>query len=289
MSVSGILPNVPRSGTVIGCSQSTYIFLQRFIHAESGIVLDNDKQYLLETRLLPIANRHGMDTLDALSTALAGGLRSGLKQEVVDAMTTNETLFFRDPSLFEALKQVLIPALCEQVRGTRRLRVWSAAASTGQEAYTLAMLMLEMGKSPSDVEIVGTDLATHVLDRARAGRYGQFEVSRGLPSQYLMKYFHRAGLEWEVTAPVKAMVRYQQLDLRKDLKHLGLFDLILCRNVLIYFDSVTKSGILKGIRQQLTPGGLLTLGCAETIMDVQSGFRRRAVLQAAVYTRSEEK
>lgn len=271
-----------------GCSQKSYIFLQRFIHEESGIVLDNDKQYLLETRLLPVAKKYGIDTLDNLSTAIAGRSRAGLNSAVIDAMTTNETLFFRDPSLFEALKDVVFPDLFERVQRSRRVRIWSAAASSGQEAYTLAMLMLEMGKSSSDVEIVGTDLATHVLDRARAGRYGQFEVGRGLPSNYLVKYFTRAGTEWEVKSPVKALVRYQQLDLRKSLRQMGAFDLILCRNVLIYFDTATKNGILEGMRQQLCPKGMLALGCAETIMNIHSGFRRKTVRQASLYARAED-
>lgn len=281
--VQGSLPPA-----TVGCSQKSYRFLQRFIHEESGIVLDEDKQYLLETRLLPVAKRYGIDTLDNLSTALANRLRAGLISAVIDAMTTNETLFFRDPSLFEALKEVVFPELFERVQRTRRVRIWSAAASSGQEAYTLAMLMLEMGKSHSDVEIVGTDLATHVLDRARTGRYGQFEVGRGLPSKYLMTYFTRAGMEWEVKASAKALVRFQQLDLRKNLRHMGAFDLILCRNVLIYFDAATKNDILGGLRQQLGPKGLLALGCAETIMNLHSGFRRKAVRQASLYARAED-
>lgn len=284
-SLSASTPN--RQDSAGTCTVKSYAFLQQLIYAESGIVLDADKQYLMETRLLPIAKKHGIDSLDNLSSALAKRTTPSLKAEVIDAMTTNETLFFRDPGLFEALKTVVLPEAFERTRG-RRLRIWSAAASSGQEAYTLAMLMLEMGKGTADVEIIGTDLATHVLERARAGRYGQFEVSRGLPGNYLMKYFSRAGMEWEVKAPVRNFVRFQQLDLRKDLRHLGTFDLILCRNVLIYFDAATKSGILDGVRRQLSSGGMLALGCAETIMGLHSGFRRKAVQQAAFYVRSEE-
>lgn len=271
-----------------GCSPKNYAFLQQFIRAESGIVIEDDKHYLLETRLLPVAKSHGFDSLDSLSTALASRSSAAVRLSVVDAMTTNETLFFRDTSLFEALRKDVLPALFEGRRGTRRLRIWSAAASTGQEAYSLAMMMLEMGKSPSDVEIVGTDLATHVLDRARKGKYGQFEVSRGLPSSYLVKYFNRAGLDWEVKDAVKKLVRFQQLDLRKDLRSLSTFDLILCRNVLIYFDAPTKSSILDAIRKQLSPGGLLALGCAETVINVHAGFRRKTFSQAALYSRSED-
>lgn len=277
-----------RSASSSTCSARSYAFLQQLIYAESGIVLDSDKQYLMETRLLPIAKKHGIDTLDSLSAALASRVPPALKSEVIDAMTTNETLFFRDPILFDALKSTVFPELFARIRGGSRLRIWSAAASSGQEAYTLAMLMLEMGKTSFDVEIVGTDLATHVLERARIGHYGQFEVSRGLPGNYLLKYFARSGMEWEVKSSVKSLVRFQQLDLRKDLRHMGAFDLILCRNVLIYFDAATKSSILGNLRQQLAPGGMLALGCAETIMGLHSGFRRKAVQQAALYTRTEE-
>ncbi|MGI4758561.1 MAG: CheR family methyltransferase [Janthinobacterium lividum] len=276
-----------RSANGASCSPRSYAFLQQLIYTESGIVLDSDKQYLMETRLLPVAKKHGIETLDGLSAALASRTPPALKSEVIDAMTTNETLFFRDPSLFDALKSTVFPELFG-ARGTRRLRIWSAAASSGQEAYTLAMLMLDMGRSSADVEIVGTDLATHVLERARTGRYGQFEVGRGLPGNYLMKYFARSGMEWEVKSSVKSLVRFQQLDLRKDLRHMGTFDLILCRNVLIYFDSATKSSILGALRQQLAPSGMLALGCAETIMGLHSGYRRKAVQQAALYTRNEE-
>lgn len=285
-SIKASLPSRPESS--LGCSPKSYAFLQQLIRSESGIVVDEDKQYLLENRLLPVAKRHGLDSLDSLSAALASRAGVDLRLGVIEAMTTNETLFFRDSGLFEALRLNIFPALIARLRGTRRLRIWSAAASTGQEAYSLAMMMLDIGQTPADVEIIGTDIATHVLDRARKGRYGQFEVSRGLPSSFLVRYFKRAGLDWEVNDAVKKLVRFQQLDLRKDLRSLGTFDLILCRNVLIYFDAPTKSSILDAVRKQLAPEGMLALGCAETVINVHSGFQRRTFSQAAFYTRSED-
>lgn len=279
-------PSRPDSSS--GCSPKSYAFLQQFICSESGIVIDGDKQYLLESRLLPVAKKHGLDSLDRLSSVLASRLSMQLRLDVIEAMTTNETLFFRDSSLFEALRVDVLPALMARIGGSRRLRIWSAAASTGQEAYSLAIMMLEMGQTPATVDIIGTDLATHVLDRARKGRYGQFEVGRGLPSRLLIKYFDRVGLDWEVNSTVKKLVRFQQLDLRKDLRSLGTFDLILCRNVLIYFDASTKSNILDAVRKQLTDGGMMALGCAETVINVHSGFQRKMFSQAAFYTRSKD-
>lgn len=281
-------PSSPRLLCTKACSASSYAFLQHFVRAESGIVIDDDKRYLLETRLLPVARKHGLASLDGLSAALAGCPGADLRMDVIEAMTTNETLFFRDSSLFDALKTSVLPYLFDAFGRTRKIRIWSAAASSGQEAYSLAMTLSDMGKTPDDVEILGTDLAHGVLDRARRGRYGQFEVSRGLPSRFLPKYFSRTGQEWEVNADVKKFVRFEQLDLRKNFSFLGRFDLILCRNVLIYFDARTKTGILDALRAQLAPAGFLALGCAETVINVHSGFRRTTFSQAAFYTRSNE-
>ena len=268
-------------------SGQNYAYLQQYIRAESGIVIDEDKQYLLETRLLPVAKKHGLLSLDSLSAALSARSIPGLGVSVIEAMTTNETLFFRDDSLFEALRTTVLPLLLQRLRGTRRLRIWSAAASSGQEAYSLAMMLSEMGQTSADVEIVGTDLATHVLDRARKGVYGQFEISRGLPSSYLSRFFSQVGAEWEIKEQVRRLVRFQQFDLRQDPRALGVFDLILCRNVLIYFDTVTKAAILQSLRQQMAPSGLLVLGCAETIINVHTGFRREIFGQAAFYRQTE--
>lgn len=264
-------------------SRSNYVILQRYIYAESGIVIDDDKQYLLEARLLPIVREHNLESLDALALRLMAKSGTPLAQLVVEAMTTNETLFFRDSAMFEALRLHVFPALFAGTGRQRKIRIWSAAASTGQEAYSIAMLLLEMGKSSRDVEILGTDLSTQVLARAREGRYPQFDINRGLPASYLMKYFIRSGLDWQLQDQVKGMVRFQPLDLRRDFRSLGSFDLILCRNVLIYFDTPTKTKIVDLIRSLLSPGAMLALGCAETVLNIHSGFKRVSFGHSAFY------
>lgn len=269
-------------------SPRNYSLLQGFIRSESGIVIEDDKQYLLETRLAPVMKLHRLVDLDALAVAISAKRSPELARSVVDAMTTNETLFFRDGPFYDALKTTILSDIFKRVSGARPVRIWSAAASSGQEAYSLALMLLEMGKGKSEVEIVGTDLSSQVLERARRGRYGQFEINRGLPTLLLTKYFTRVGLEWEIKDSARAMVRFEQLDLRRDLRFLGNFDLVLCRNVLIYFDTPTKAKILDAIRGQMFPGGLLALGCAETIINVHAGFQRKTIAQSAFYTRLEK-
>ena len=264
-------------------SPLNYAILQRYIYAESGIVIEDGKQYLLEARLLPLLREHNLESLDALALHLSSKPASALARLVIEAMTTNETLFFRDVAMFDALRLHVLPAIFAGVAKHRKVRVWSAAASTGQEAYSIAMLLLEMGKSGRDVEIVGTDLSTQVLARAREGRYPQFEINRGLPASYLMKYFARSGLDWQLQDQVRSMVRFEPLDLRRDFRSLGTFDLILCRNVLIYFDLPTKTRIVGSVHGLLAPGAMLALGCAETILNIHGGFKRVAYGTSAFY------
>lgn len=266
-------------------SAKNYSFLQHYIHTESGIVIDDGKQYLLEARLIPLLRDHGIESLDALAQRLS--LRSSsmvIGKQVIDAMTTNETLFFRDQIMFEALRTTLIAKLKAQITTGRPLRIWSAAASSGQEAYSLAMMLLDMGFLPGSVEIVGTDLSDQVLERARQAVYVQFEVNRGLPAVNLVKYFNRKGMQWQVKDEVRRMVRFEPLDLRQRLTHMGTFDLVLCRNVLIYFDVATKKEILASIKKVLAPGGILLLGCAETIVNVYDGYQRNTAGQTTYYT-----
>ena len=212
---------------------------------ESGILLDQDKRYLLESRLLPIldsavASSLGIHTLEELTHVLLSRPSVELKNLVVNAMTTNETLFFRDRGMFDALLSHLLPGMLKRLEGSRKLRIWSAASSSGQEAYSIAMILRELGKGPEHAEILGTDLSTQVLRRAREGRYTQAEMQRGLPSQYRDRYFVREGTEWQLCEQVRSLVRFEQMDLRREVSRLGRFDLILCRNVLIYFDTDTR-------------------------------------------------
>jgi chemotaxis protein methyltransferase CheR len=198
-------------------------------------------------------------------------------------MTTNETYFFRDPAHYEAIRTVLLPRLKEDRRDMKKLRFWSAAASTGQEAYSLAMLLLQEGFSDWNIEILGTDFSSQVLERARSGRYQQIEVNRGLPAALLVKHFRRSGVEWQLSEPVRRMARFETIDLRKSMRALGPFDLVFCRNVMIYFDTETKKNILKELHGTLFRGGWLLLGGAETAFGVEEWFGRQTVGGVIVY------
>jgi chemotaxis protein methyltransferase CheR len=261
----------------------TYQFLCDYIHRESGILLGEDKHYLIEARLLPLVHQSHLESLDALCEALRDGVSPPLRKRVVEAMATHETLFFRDAAPFEALRTSILPKLMEERKLTRKLTFWSAAASSGQEAYSLAMLLLEMGLSSWNIQILGTDISEPILARASQGRYMQIEVNRGLPAPYLVKYFERHGLEWQIKDQVRQMVTFEQFDLRASMKSKGPFDVIFCRNVLIYFDVETKKKILSELRGALVPGGLLLLGGAETTLNLDECFTRATHGRAVVY------
>jgi chemotaxis protein methyltransferase CheR len=235
-----------------------YKYLQQEVYRESGIVLDGDKHYLLESRLLPVARSAKLASLDDLCARLRAKASPGLAQAVIEALTTNETLFFRDMAPFEALRLRVIPELI--AKKPTKLTIWSAAASSGQEAFSVAMLLKEM-KITAPVDILGTDLSDQILERAREAKYVQFEVNRGLPAPYLVKYFH----------------------LRQPMAALGKFDIVFCRNVLIYFDVETKIKILTQILNVLNPGGYLFLGGAETTQNLHDKFERVAIGTTAAY------
>jgi len=260
-----------------------FAFLQEQIYRDSGIVLEAGKQYLVEARLAPIVREYGLGSINDLCALLRAVTSDGLRRKVVEAMTTNETQFFREPAQYEALRTTVLAELLAQRRSPRPLNCWSAAASTGQEAYSLAMLAAEMGLGPWDMQILGTDLAESVLERARLARYSQLEVNRGLPAAYLVKYFTRQGLEWILKDEIRSRVRFQRHDLRDSARHLGPFDLVFCRNVLIYFDPETKRRILHQVREAMYPGGYLLLGAVETVLDLESLFERKRIGQAILY------
>ncbi|HEY0522553.1 MAG TPA: protein-glutamate O-methyltransferase CheR [Stellaceae bacterium] len=244
-------------------------FIARLLKERSGLVLTRDKAYLLESRLLPVARRHEMQTLDALAAALRGRLpTSPLARDVIEAMTTNESFFFRDTKPFDQFRTFVLPQLLAARAATRTLRIWSAACSSGQEPYSLAMILDQEKARLANwrVEIVATDLSTEILDKAKAGSYTQFEVQRGLPIQFLVKYFKQHGDRWEVDAALRSAVQFRQFNLLDDPASLGRFDVIFCRNVLIYFDQPTKSVILERLARILAPDGFLYLGGAETVL-----------------------
>jgi chemotaxis protein methyltransferase CheR len=206
-----------------------------------------------------------------------------VKRQVVEAMTTNETYFFRDPAQYDAIRTVLLPRLIEERRQTRKMRFWSAAASTGQEAYSLAMLLNAQGLDKWNVQILGTDFSTQVLERARSGKFQQIEVNRGLPAAMLVKHFRQVGVDWELSEAVRRMVNFESIDLRDSMRSLGPFDLVFCRNVMIYFDAKTKRNILKEIHGTMFRGAWLLLGGVETAFGVEEWFERQTIGNASVY------
>lgn len=260
-----------------------YAFLQKHVHTLAGIVVEENKHYLFESRLTPIVRQFGLDSINDLCALLRATREPEIGRLVAEAMTTNETYFFRDPAHYEAIRTVLLPRLLRERQDVRKLRFWSAASSTGQEAYSLAMLLREEGMSGWDMQILGTDFSSHVLERARSGKFQQIEVNRGLPAKLLLKHFRRSGVEWHLSDEVRGMVRFESIDLRDSMRALGPFDLVFCRNVMIYFDSITKRSILRQLHGTLFRGGWLLLGGAETVSGFEEWFDRQIVGGAAVY------
>jgi chemotaxis protein methyltransferase CheR len=268
---------------VIDILPENYRFLQEHIYSRVGIVLEDNKHYLFQSRLAPIVKQLRLGSINDLCTLLHGQNNAEIGQQVVEAMTTNETYFFRDPAQYEAIRTALLPRLTEERRTTRKLRFWSAAASTGQEAYSLAMLLLAEGLKDWNIEIFGTDFSSKVVDRARRGIYQQIEVNRGLPTAHLLKHFSRSGLDWQLSEPVRRMAHFETIDLRKSMRTLGPFDLVFCRNVMIYFDNETKRKIMKELHSTLFRGGWLLLGGAETAFGLDEWFDRQTVGGISVY------
>lgn len=254
---------------------SDYEFLRKLLKERSGLDLSADKQYLVESRLVPLARRVGLPGISELVQKAKAGSAEALIWEVVEAMTTNETFFFRDKIPFEHLRDTMLPALMQARAARRALRIWCAASSTGQEPYSIAMLLKEMGATLSGwrVEIVATDLSQGVLEKSRAGLFSQFEIQRGLPIQLLVKYFTQVGEMWQLNPDVRAMVSHRQLNLLQDFSHLGSFDVIFCRNVLIYFDQDTKIGIFERLARVVEPDGFMVLGAAESVVGISDAFK----------------
>ena len=249
-------------------------YLRKLLKERSGLMLSTDKQYLVESRLTPVARKAGLGSLADLVAKLKGN-DERLTVDVVEAMTTNESFFYRDKIPFDHFREAIMPALIAARAKERRIRIWCAAASTGQEPYSLAMCIREMKEKLGGwrVDMLATDLSTEVLEKARAGIYSQFEVQRGLPIQMLVKYFAQIGDTWQIAPDIRAMVQYRPLNLLADFTSLGRFDVIFCRNVLIYFDQETKTGVLNRIGRLLDPDGYLVLGAAETVVGLTDAFK----------------
>jgi chemotaxis protein methyltransferase CheR len=251
-----------------------YEFLRKLLRERSGLDLSPDKQYLVESRLIPLARRVGLSGIAELVAKIKGGSEA-LTAEVVEAMTTNETFFFRDKIPFDHLRQTILPALLQARANRRSLRIWCAASSTGQEPYSIAMCLKEFGAALAGwrIEILATDLSQGVLEKSKGGIFSQFEVQRGLPIQMLVKYFTQVGELWQLNADIRAMVQHRQLNLLQDFSHLGTFDVVFCRNVLIYFDQETKTGIFDRLAKTLEPDGVLALGAAESVIGISDAFK----------------
>jgi chemotaxis protein methyltransferase CheR len=250
-------------------------FLRGLLKRRSGLVLSSDKQYLVESRLLPVARKAGFDHLSALIDALKADKTAMLMTAVVEAMTTNESFFFRDKVPFDNLRTTVFPALQAARRHSRALRIWCAAAASGQEPYSLAMALSEMdnGFAGWRIEVIATDISNAILEKARQGLYSQFEVQRGLPIQLLIKYFSQNDEMWQIAPEIRTMVKYRQLNLLSDFSDLGTFDLIFCRNVLIYFDQQTKIDVLDRLAEVIADDGYLVLGAAETVVGLTDSFK----------------
>jgi chemotaxis protein methyltransferase CheR len=255
-------------------SPLTFETLSNLLKTRSGLIIGMDKLYLLETRLASLVKREKLTDLNGLAERLRRPGSDALAREVVEAMTTNESFFFRDDKPFQHFRtQALARMVAARPPGSQ-LRVWSAASSSGQEAYSLAMIVAESAAvlAGRKVEIVGTDIARDQLTRAREGIYSQFEVQRGLPVQMLMRYFKKEDSNWRIADSIRAMAQFREYNLLSDLRSLGKFDVVFCRNVLIYFDQATKSRVLEAIAGLMPPDGLLYLGGAETVLGITSRF-----------------
>jgi chemotaxis protein methyltransferase CheR len=251
---------------------STFESLRQFLYSRSGLSLERDKLYLVESRLLPIAREAGLSDLAGLVSRLASDRE--LAQSVIDAMTTNETFFFRDRVPFDKFRNVMLPHLLAARASERRLRIWCAACSTGQEPYSLAMLLDEEARRLTGwtIEILATDLSRRAIESAKQGLYSQFEVQRGLPITLLLRYFQRAGDRWQINEFLRSRVNFREFNLLSDYRALGTFDAIFCRNVLIYFDVPSKRDILARLSRTLTRDGFLLMGSAETVIGLSDTF-----------------
>jgi chemotaxis protein methyltransferase CheR len=266
--------------------EADFEYLRELMHLRAAIVLERGKEYLALSRLEPVARDHGLTTVSELVDKLrTRELTSALHDQVVDALTTNETTFFRDYNPWESLRTLVMPELLARKERTRTLAIWSAGCSSGQEPYSIAMSIREHFPEllTWQLSILGTDISGSVLDRARAGRYGQLEVNRGLPAHLLVRHFTRAGMEWEIEEPIRRMVRFERHNLNDAWPSMPPFDLVLMRNVMIYFETEAKRQVLAKMHDQLAPHGYLLLGASETTYSLSDDFIREPDGRTAWY------
>ena len=258
-------------------------YIRDVVRRHSAIVLEPGKEYLVESRLVPLARQEGEQTIASLVTRMRGERDGRLTARVVDAMTTNETSFFRDIHPFDALAKHVIPQLKEARKSDRRISVWCGASSSGQEPYTLAMVLKEHLDPSYSVSLVASDLSAEMVERTRLGTYSQLEVNRGLPVAMLVRWFDKVGTSWQVKPELRAMVQTRLLNLAQPFPAMGPFDVVMLRNVLIYFDTETKRAVLDRVRRVLRPDGLLFLGGAETTLTIDGAWERVVLDRATAY------
>ncbi len=246
------------------------------VKQRSGLVLTKDKAYLLESRLVPVARKWNLKTLEDLAQSVRTKREEQMLRDITEAMTTNESFFFRDQKPFDQFRKVLLPELLRTRDTKKQIRIWSSASSSGQEAYSLAMIFAEEAAKVQGwkLDILGTDLSSEMVERAKSGIYSQFEVQRGLPIAMLMKYFSQIGTDkWQIKEDMRRMVQFREGNLLTDFGPIGAFDVIYCRNVLIYFDQPTKTRVLDAMSHVLAPDGVLFLGGAETVLGISDKFK----------------
>ncbi|GAA1762915.1 chemotaxis protein CheR [Nocardioides hankookensis] len=269
-------------------SPQAFTFVRELVRAESAIVLETGKEYLVESRLVPLARAAGHPDVDAYVADLSKRRTPAAMKQVVEALTTNETSWFRDADPFTALRQNVFPALAK-TRSNRTLRIWAGACSSGQEPYSIIMTALDTPELAGwKIELVATDLSEEMLNRSRKGEYSQLEVNRGLPATTLVRHFERSGLNWRINQSIRDRVEFRSLNLTRPFPPMGRFDIVFLRNVLIYFDLPTKRDVLKRVRQVMAPDGHLFLGAAEMTMGVDDAWERVPAGRSSVYRIREE-
>lgn len=266
-------------------SKSDFNYIRELVLERSAIVLEDGKEYLVESRIGQVAETEGFNTIDQLVKALRKNSHNGLQSKVIEALTTNETSFFRDIHPFETLRDAILPELFKNRKSTRQLNIWCAASSSGQEPYSIAMLIRESFPALLDwkINFVASDISEKMLDRCRSGKFSQLEVNRGLSASFLIKYFEKKGSAWFIKKEFQEMIHFQQINLSRELPYLPKMDIIFMRNVLIYFDIETKKKILKQLISILQPDGFLFFGAAESTINLDSSFERMDYKHSGCY------
>lgn len=266
-------------------TESDYAFVVKLLHERGAIALEAGKEYLVESRLTPVARRHGLSSVAEFIQRLRTPGTNELVDELLEAMVTTETSFFRDIHPFETLRKNVLPELIKTRQAEKRLNIWCAASSSGQEPYTIAILLREYFPELSSWKVTfqATDISEGMLERCRAGSYSQVEVNRGLPVSLLMKYFQQDGARWQLRGDMRALINFQRLNLAASWPPMPVFDLIFLRNVMIYFDVGTKKSILNRVKRVLRPDGYLVLGGAETTLNLDDSYERAETLKSGFY------